>query len=398
MTSVVVLGRAAISCSPTLNRMETARQPEQARVSWVKLSNFRCHDRFEMTTDATSVVLHGANGAGKTSVLEGFSLFTSGKGIRNGTAEEIRRHCGRAQAPAWSVAATIEKGPRIFETRVGWSANLGADGQNRKQLSLDGKAVSSYADLTSLFQFVWLTPEMDRILAESAAKRRRLLDRLVCGFDPGHVTRVNAYERSLQQRSRLLKERRGDSSWLSALEERMVADGIAITVARHETAERLQDAARDAKHVFPEFFVRFDGDVDTWVADRPALEAEDRYRTALLESRRRDSEAGGASVGPHRSTLYVHLHSSGRRAEDCSMGEQKALVVSFVLASVRLLRLNRKSAPILLLDDIAAHLDRERRNGLFDAVSNLRVQAWYTGTDVSVFDPLRGTAEYRFLG
>lgn len=398
MISVAVLQGNSVGRPKPLQQTEYVHQPDQVKVSWARLFNFRCHHHFEMATDASSVVLHGANGTGKTSVLEGFSLFTSSKGLRHGTGDEMRRRGGETDAAGWSVAATLRNGLDVIEARIGWSVNGGAEGQQRKQISVDGKSVGSYAELTKLFQFVWVTPEMDRVLAESAAKRRRLLDRLVCAFDPAHVTRVNAYERSLQQRARLLKEPTWDSQWLAALEDRMVANGIAICVARHETAERLQQSAHDSRHAFPEFFVRFEGEVDRWVADNPALEAEDRYRAALIEARRRDGEFGGAAVGPHRSTFYVHLASSGRRAEDCSMGEQKALVVSFVLASVRLLRLQRRSAPILLLDDVAAHLDRERRDSLFDAVGNLRVQAWYTGTDVSVFDPLRGSAEYRLLG
>lgn len=398
MTSVVS------SDDTVTNRLLTHPQandmacPDHAKVLDARLSNFRCHDRFELATTATNIVLHGPNGAGKTSIFEGFSLLTSSKGIRNATSDDMWRRAGPASAQAWSVSATIENGLHVSKAKVGWSKDVDASARSRKQLMLDGKVAGSCSELAKSFQFIWLTPEMDRVFAESAVKRRRLLDRLVCLFDPSHATRLNAYDRTLQQRSRLLKLDAWDLSWLSVLEEKIVANGIAITAARHETAERLQEAARESTHIFPAFFLRFDGDVDGWIADQPSLEAEDRYRQSLVYARKRDSEIGGAGIGPHRSTFYVYLTSSKRRAEDCSMGEQKALIVSFVLASVRLQKIHRKMSPILLLDDIAAHLDRDRRDGLFDAVCSLRVQAWYTGTDVSVFGPLRGSADYCRVG
>jgi DNA replication and repair protein RecF len=378
--------------------MATLNLPCRTLVSSVRLLNFRCHKRFETHTDAANVVLHGANGAGKTSVLEAISLLASGKGIRNATSDDIRLQHDTKPSNSWSVNATIRHDVQLFDATVEWISSSNPDTPNQKRVLLDGKKVSSFSEITRSFNFTWLTPEMNRILAESPAKRRRLLDQLVCLFDRSHLTRLNAYERSLKQRSHLLKSDVNDEYWLLALEEKIVTNGIAIIVARQQTAEQLQDASANPDHIFPEFAVTFESDLDIWVSGRPALEAEDRYRRALITSRQRDGDSGGAAIGPHRSSFSVRLRASGRRAEDCSSGEQKTLLLSLVLASARIQKARGKTSPILLLDDIAAHLDKRNREALFEAVGRLDVQAWYTGTDISTFGPIQQSADYCVVG
>lgn len=378
--------------------MATLNPPCRTIISSVRLLNFRCHKRFETHTGAANVVLHGANGAGKTSVLEAISLLASGKGIRNATGDDIRLRHDTKPSNSWSVNATVRHDVQLFNATVEWTASSNPDTPNQKRILLDGKKVSSFSEITNCFNFTWLTPAMNRILAENPAKRRRLLDQLVCLFDRSHLTRLNAYERSLKQRSHLLKSNVNDEYWLLALEEKIVTNGIAIIVARQQTAEQLQDASTNPDHIFPEFAVTFESDLDIWVSGRPALEAEDRYRQTLIASRQRDGDSGGASIGPHRSNFSVRLRASGRRAEDCSSGEQKTLLLSLVLASARIQKTRGKTSPILLLDDIAAHLDKRNREVLFEAVGRLDVQAWYTGTDISTFGPIQQSADYCFVG
>ena len=241
---------------------------------------------------------------------------------------------------------------------------------------------------------VWLTPQMDGLFRESASGRRRFLDRLVYGFDAAHAGRVSAYEQVLRERARLLKTGVNDEAWFSALEESMARHGVAIAAGRRSLLSRLAGACTAAVGLFPRAGLGLNGEIEAWLDELSALEAEERLRAELIRMRVQDSLSGGAGIGPHRSDLVVQHLETGLAAELCSTGEQKALLISIVLAHARLLTLERGCAPLLLLDEVAAHLDEQRRGALFEELLALGAQAWLTGTDAGTFGELAGRAQF----
>ncbi|HEX2117304.1 MAG TPA: DNA replication and repair protein RecF, partial [Alphaproteobacteria bacterium] len=252
----------------------------------------------------------------------------------------------------------------------------------------------SQKDLSALLSIVWVTPEMDRLFMEGPSARRRFLDRLVFGFDPEHAGRVAAYEHVMRERARLLAEGSTDTAWLDALEDGMARHGTAVAVARAQTVARLDHAAAEGVGPFPAAQAAMSGELDQWLAEMPALAAEDRLRETLRAGRAHDAQIGGAIAGPHRADLAVRFVAKNRPAHECSTGEQKALLLSLILAVARELCHERGEPPVLLLDEVVAHLDGARRAALFDELSALGVQAWLTGTDDELFAGLRGRAQF----
>ncbi|WP_420419027.1 DNA replication/repair protein RecF [Pacificispira sp.] len=357
----------------------------------LRLTAFRNYPSAALDLDPRPVVLTGQNGAGKTNLLEAVSLLTPGRGLRRAKTQELDRVSpdGGGAGSAWAVAGTVDTATGPVDLGTGRDPE-----GDRRVVRIDGEAGRSQAALGEHLSVVWLTPQMDRLFQESSGERRRFLDRLIYGFDPAHAGRVTAYDKALRQRARLLKDGTGDDTWLGALEAQMIERGIAIAAARRDMADRLARACTRQDGPFPGAAIAVDGDVETWLAELPALEAEDRFAAALRDNRRRDAEAGGAAVGPHRSDLAVTHLAKGLPASQCSTGEQKALLIAIVLAHARLQGAERGAGPILLLDEVAAHLDEARRDALFGTVLGLGLQAWITGTDAGVFGALGGRAQY----
>jgi DNA replication and repair protein RecF len=235
---------------------------------------------------------------------------------------------------------------------------------------------------------------MDRLFLEGSAPRRRFLDRLVYGFDPEHAARVGAYEQAMRERARLLRERLADSAWLGALEERMAGHGIAIAAARRDVTARLDQVCRTPRAPFPGARLAQTGEVAEWLETLPALAAEERLREQLQAARGIDGESGATTVGPHRGDFVVRHAATGMAAAECSTGEQKALLLAVLLAQARLQTELRGVAPVMLLDEVTAHLDAPRRAALFAEIAALAVQAWLTGTDAALFAPLGGAAQF----
>ncbi|HJU15678.1 MAG TPA: DNA replication/repair protein RecF, partial [Stellaceae bacterium] len=264
----------------------------------------------------------------------------------------------------------------------------------RRIVRIDGEPVRGQAALGERLAILWLTPAMDRLFIEGPAGRRRFLDRLVLGLDPEHASRLAAYEQAARERARLLRDGPADSAWLTALEGVMAAHGVAVAAARRELVCRLDEACAQGEGPFPRARLVLLGAVEDWLATMPALAAEEKLVRALAASRHRDALLGGAGIGPHRSDLAVSLRDKGIPAELASTGEQKALLISILLADASLLCALRGEAPLLLLDEVAAHLDPGRRAALFEALLAQGGQTWLTGTEPALFAPLRPSAQF----
>ena len=382
--------------------------PDSGRlsISRLTLTDFRCYHHQRLETTPHPVVLTGPNGAGKTNLLEALSFLVPGRGLRRARLSEVARHRpgeGDNTDPraTWAVAARVSTPGGevdIGTGRDGQTAHTSESGANKRAVHVDRQACKSQAALAEVLNVHWLTPNMDRLFSEGAASRRRFVDRLVFGFDPAHAGRVSAYTHALRERARLLRRQRegrgADTEWLAALEDTMARKGVAVAAARREMIQSLDAICAKDNGPFPGARLDFRGDIESWLDQGPALEAEDRLRAALVETRRTDTESGGAGAGAHRSDLQVRHLAKDCLAAQCSTGEQKALLIAIVLANARLQTAERRTAPILLLDEVAAHLDGMRRDALFEEVSALGSQAWLAGTDADIFSSLRGKAQF----
>ena len=356
------------------------------------LTDFRCYRELRLECGSDPVVLTGPNGAGKTNLLEAISFLVPGRGLRRARSEDIAwRPVDGVPANAWAVAARVETPDGPHDVGTGRD---GAEGRDRRRVRIDGQPARGQAALAEFLSAVWLTPQMDRLFIDGASARHRFLDRLVYGFDPAHAGRVAAYDHALRERTKLLREGCSDSAWLAALEETMAERGVAVAASRQELVGRLASKCAGGAGPFPGAVLDVTGDIEGWLDDGPALNAEDQLRAALAQARNADAEMGGAAAGPHRSDLSVRHAATGRLAADCSTGEQKALLIATVLASARLQAEERETVPVLLLDEVAAHLDARHREALFDEVAALGAQVWYTGTDKTLFAPLAGRARF----
>lgn len=355
-------------------------------VARLSATRFRCYEAARLTLDARPVVLTGPNGAGKTNLLEAVSLLTPGRGLRRAKLSELDR---QGDVGGWGVAATVTTPDGPVEIGTGREP----EGE-RRVVRIDGETARGQTALADHVSALWLTPDMDRLFREGAYARRRFLDRLVYGYDPAHAGRVASYEQAMRERARLLRDSMGDASWLAALEENMAARGVAIAAARLEMVQRLKQSLAVAEGPFPGVDLAVSGAVEGWLEGGPALAAEDRLREALAASRRTDAESGTTAMGPHRSDLEARHLAKDMPADLCSTGEQKAMLIAIVLAEARLQAAERGVAPLLLLDEVAAHLDENRRAALFDSVCALAGQAWMTGTDAALFSALGDGAQY----
>lgn len=364
------------------------------------LSNFRNYGELRLDTEPRPVVLTGANGAGKTNLLEAISYLSPGRGLRRARLDEVTSHgpnAGHGADAGWAVAAQVHDPRSGSGAEIGTGTAGGDTGDaagERRMVRIDGAPARGPASLAEVFSVSWLTPQMDRLFQEDTGGRRRFLDRLVYGFDTAHARRVAAYERALRERSRLLRSGEGTAEWLTALEETMAEYGVAVAAARREGVARLEQGLTQSPGAFPRAALGIDGMLETQLDGMPALEVEAVFRAQLADSRPRDAETGGAAVGPHRSDLTVRHLENGLPAQQCSTGEQKALLIAIVLADARVKGVRSGAAPVLLLDEVVAHLDEERRGALLEEILGLGAQAWLTGTDRTLFAPLEGAAQF----
>jgi DNA replication and repair protein RecF len=367
-------------------------------VARLQLTDFRSYAGAVIETDSRPVVLSGANGAGKTNLLEALSFLAPGRGLRRAKIAEVDRREGETTRP-WALAIRVGSGDGdgAGDCDIGTGRDAEDPARERRSLRIDGAPQRGQTGLAERIALLWLTPQMDGLFLDSRSARRRFLDRLVLAFDPGHGARLNAYEQTTAERLRLMRGGIGygeTEAWLSALEQQIAEQAVAIAAARLDLVARLARVLEAADGPFPRPALALAGEVESWLELMPALAAEERLRECLASNRARDAEAGRALIGPHRTDLAARFAASGMPAGHCSTGEQKALIIAILLGQAKLMAERPGRLPILLLDEIAAHLDESRRRALFVALLDLRVQAWLTGTERHLFAPFAERAQY----
>lgn len=339
------------------------------------LSHFRSHRAARLEFDGRPVAISGPNGAGKTNILEAVSLLSPGRGLRRAATAELAR---RPESLGWKVRAEVRG--------LGGSSHLvetWAEGDRAREVRIDDKPASQTA-LARILRILWLVPAMDRLWIEAAEGRRRFLDRMTLSFAPDHAEVSLAYEKAMRDRNRLLKDGVTDPHWYAALESQMAESGAQITANRRAAIARLQAAQEQAETAFPQADLTLAGDED-----------ED-LGLLLAQGRRRDMAAGRTLSGPHRADVLATFRAKGLAADQCSTGEQKALLISLILANARALAEDLGHPPVLLFDEVAAHLDMNRRAALYDEICQLGAQALMTGTEPGLFDSL-GTRAQNFV-
>ncbi|MGB6119011.1 MAG: DNA replication/repair protein RecF [Mesorhizobium sp.] len=368
----------------------TPRQPDDVHIERLRLTNFRNYASADIRLRPGLVVLTGENGAGKTNLLEAVSLLTPGRGLRRGNYADM---AGKGSVSGFAVHASLDG--TAGDCEIGTGAG-GGDGEGGGRKARINGANVSIDELMERLRVVWLTPAMDALFTGAAGDRRRYIDRLVLAIDPAHGRRALDYEKAMRGRNRLLSEDRSDPAWLTAIESQMAETGVAIAAARMELlqlmramVERLPDDSP-----FPKADLDLDGEIERQVTGAAAVDVEQAFAARLAAERHRDRAAGRTLTGPHRTDLLVRHRPKDMAAEFCSTGEQKALLVGMTLAHSRLTADVSGMTPILLLDEIAAHLDEGRRAALFGILNDAGHQTLMTGTDAALFSAIAGQAQF----
>ncbi len=365
--------------------------PTRTSVRRLKLTDFRNYPALDLAFGPEHVVLTGENGAGKTNLLEALSYLSPGRGLRRASLGDVAR---AGSSSGFAIHAWLQGANGSAEIGTGTYGTAGESTQ--RHVHINGTDARNGDEMLDLVRVTWLTPAMDGLFSGPAGDRRRFIDRMVLAIDPAHGRRALDYEKSTRSRNRLLEERLADRAWLDAIESQIAATGVAIASARAECVRLLQAMIerQDASGPFPQAVVGLAGAIDEDLRARPALDVEENFRRMLHDGRERDRAAGRTLDGPHRSDLLVRHGPKAMDAALCSTGEQKALLIGLVLAHGRLVAELAGMAPILLLDEVAAHLDERRRGALFEILDDLNGQAFMTGTDASLFAAIAGRAQF----
>ncbi len=371
----------------TRNNIES--RPDRVSVRRLKLSDFRNYAELTLPLGSGHVVLTGENGSGKTNLIEALSFLSPGRGLRRASYDDVARVTGH---DGFAIHASLDC--MIYgDAEIGTGTAGGGEGG--RKVRINGNAASG-DELLDYARVLWVVPSMDGLFTGGASDRRRFLDRMVLAIDTGHGKRVLDYEKAMRSRNRLLSDGNSDNQWLDAIESQMAELGIAIAAARAE-AMRLIAAMIErlpADGPFPKADCFLEGSLEQRIGLEAALDLEEDFRRLLRDGRPRDRVSGRTLEGPHRTDLIVQHRPKSMPAALCSTGEQKALLIGLILAHARLTGELSGMAPILLLDEIAAHLDTGRRAALFGILDDLGGQAFMTGTDRSLFEALEGDAQF----
>ena len=353
------------------------------------LSEFRCYTQFRIEVDDRSVILTGPNGAGKTNILEALSFLSPGRGLKRSKLSEIQTSIPSQEVAGerqgWSLSARIKRENEKFNDVGTARSNL----SEKRIVKIDGQIAKSQSSLLEIVSILWLTPAMDRLFSEGSGGRRRFLDRLVLGIEPSHAHHASAYEHAMRERNKLLNLERYDPAWLDVIENNIVHHGKKMIEARYKLLEQLNDACSQSIGRFPVTYIEISDQNNQWLEQN-----HDDLKLSLKNQRSIDSRAGSMTQGPHRSDIQVHHFDKKMNASQCSTGEQKALLVSILLGQARIQKKINGRAPILLLDEVSAHLDEMRRRSLYDELEALQSQCWMTGTDISLFDGMRNRGQF----
>lgn len=381
---------------------------EKSGVVRLTLTDFRNYPFLRIEAPLKPVIVTGENGAGKTNILEAISFLTPGRGLRGARLADIKRitpalvtseyQPTEIANTSWAVSATVQQGEDEIDIGTAAEKSVRESGDDdvksfeRRIVKINNQKVSSQAELGAYFSAVWLTPQMDRLFRGGSQPRRSFLDRLVYAFDLEHAKRTASFEHLYREWYQLLKSGRHDNTWLSSLEEQMAGLGVAIAAARREQIAKLNSfIEHEPDDIFPNVSMELDGKVEKMLDKMPAVEVEDAYMQ-MLKSQRKNVLYNDTVDGINRTDFKVYYKKKRMPAELCSTGEQKSLLISIILAQSKCQTLHQGFAPVLLLDEVAAHLDDVKREALLDKLRELQVQAWITSTDAELFSSLNGEA------
>ena len=363
-----------------------------SRLHRLTLTHFRNYRAASLAPRGDMIVLVGPNGAGKTNCLEAISFLSPGRGLRRATLDDVADNQGDG---SWAVSAEVEGALGLATLGTGIEPAPDNDAPSSRRCRIDREPVPSATAFGEHLRMVWLTPAMDGLFTGAASERRRFFDRLVLAVDSEHSSRVSALERALRSRNRLLEVRNYDDHWCDAIERETAELAVAVAAMRGQTLSRLDAMlqGRSAASAFPSGRISLDGWMENALLQEPATAVEDRYRAILRESRARDAAAGRTLDGPHLTDFQVVYAPKNMPARDASTGEQKALLIGLVLAHANLVADMTGIIPLLLLDEVVAHLDPGRRAALFDELARLGSQVWMTGADPQAFSAIGPSAD-----
>lgn len=364
--------------------------PRILSLSTLSLHHFRNYEHLRLDVAASPVVLFGRNGAGKTNILEAISLLIPGRGLRRAKLAEFSRQAPNGNEN-WAIVAYAQG--LQGEAMIATGKDSEALENDRRIVKIDGK-ITPQSHLSAHMSVLWLTPQMEQLFLEGASDGRKFLDRLTYSFDAQHASHINAYDHAMRERNRLLEANTGDGAWLSSLENAMSEKAANIAAARLATIAHINELISESQLSFPKPHLAMSGIMEAWLQEKTALEAEQHFAAMLADNRRRDAAAGRALAGVHRSEFVVTHRERGMPAAQCSTGEQKALMLSIILAQARACKRFKNTVPIILLDEVVSHLDAGRRIELFEEICDTGAQTWMTGTDASLFAGIRGKAQF----
>ncbi len=395
---------AIVSCNSMIDDNKVG-----SAVRRLTLVNFRNYKYLRLNFNSPFIILGGENGSGKTNVLEAVSFLSQGRGLRNAKLSEIKTFDFLAnQQPSpifinnngWAVSAQIEKFGEEFNIGTAVESFVKESEYNeikeveRRIVQVNNQKLSSQNELGNYLSIIWVTPQMDRLFQTGAQLRRNFLDRIVCTFDIEHARRISSYDNLYRQWLQILKSGNINTSWLNALEEQMSGIGVAIAAARREQVQKLNTfIEQNPDDIFPDAFLSLDGTIEKMLEDKPAIYVEDFYRESLFNLRR-NILFNDSSNTFNKTDLCVLYKKKNVPAALCSTGEQKALLLSIILAHAKSLLYTRGVSPILLLDEVAAHLDNAKKEAFLTKINSLKLQAWLTTTDLSEFTNLKDMAQF----